>query len=1495
MGTAKHPLFIFSLKYWTEGWIVLRTDNAELQFDDIPELKNEKIDGLEHIPDDSKHLAKIRIKSLGKRYDDGKVAVRNLSLTMLENQITCLLGHNGAGKTTTISMLTGLIQPTAGDALIHGLRLTRDLSGIRHLTGLCPQQNVLFPFLTVEEHLRFFGRLKGLSGWKLGDAVEKVILDVGLTEKKRVLSGSLSGGMKRKLCLAMALVGDPKFVLLDEPTSGMDVYSRRSTWELLQKSKAGRVILLTTHFMDEADTLADRIAIMSHGTLLCAGSSLYLKSRYGVGYILSLSKVNSEVPVEPIEREIKGIIPLAEVKSAVAGGEVVVQLPLHSTNFGNLFRMLQTRSSPLGLSSFGISITTLEQVFISLAHKQLESDDGMIHDTHQLVMDVLSPIHQVLLSLIPDRLSNFFQRQQYHIASPADIEMQLQSHNNDLAVIPSPRTLSPNDHQRCGITSSQVVPYCFGEDGTHDDFGNPQSLVEVKDDGIANGNIFVQSSELYRKRLIVAMRDWKGFFFQIIFPAVQVLLILLILTVSINPAGHTVILNGDMYEKYARITPTNLLSGSTNAYSTLPFTGHYDLQRIQSVYNSSAMSHYILNLKNFAPSRYAAFIFEDSIHANITVDWEFVKQQFANVNLSSTLIKGIAIQLLGLNSTYQTSFYLFNNRVVRLNLTDLENVFKTRFNNTLRGQLPLINSPFVNITLPGFNFSGLNMFLNNVTKNQQYTASWKLTSAGVSVSLSNPPIKELIPWESITPNMIISLLPTDVRNYQFYIPSPVTIMHNSSSPHGISAWQGELVESLFQYCSSLYQSEVSSAPLLPQDIRYLIKNHPLPITSQQSLEIRVILSLLTAIFILVPLCYIPAAFVAFLVKERVSKSKHLQIVSGVSPYLYWLSTYIWDLSLFAVLTGFIMISLFIFGRNAAQVFIGSVNSGFCMTCLLLVYGASSIPLCYLYSMFFVNFSTAQIAIMVVNFMTGFVMVLAYYIMSSIPKTAGAAKILVNIFRFFPPYNIGEGLINLSTVYYRNTLYNRKVSLFSWDITGRNLVFMFVEAIGFFLVVLFTEFELVQVLVFLILQKSGLLEKMQPLPPPLQGSPDDDVAKEELLVSEVTEGGDLQRCKAALVIHNLVKTYPGYGINGKPKFAVRGVSLLCREGERFGLLGINGAGKTTTLGILTSEIHLTSGQVYIGGKPLSDPSTQRMIGYCPQVDPLIDLMTGYETLRFFGKIRGIENSILERRIRDLIEETGLTPYANVPCGRYSGGNKRKLSLAVALIGDPKVLLLDEPSTGMDPEARRHMWNVIEKVSANRTVVLVSHSMEEIEALCTRVGVMVSGRMQCLGSVQHLKSKFGGGYLVEVRCDKEKVEECLSFCFNEALKGEASEVGRVEIGDEMVMKVQGKEETKEVVGEGIEMTEVRKDDNEESKEASDARVNEFSIALEERHGGYFRLRASKGLDLAKAFDEFEKKKEELHIYDYNVSQFSLEQVFLSSVDPSITSPLFLDSNY
>jgi ABC-type multidrug transport system ATPase subunit len=157
--------------------------------------------------------------------------------------------------------------------------------------------------------------------------------------------------------------------------------------------------------------------------------------------------------------------------------------------------------------------------------------------------------------------------------------------------------------------------------------------------------------------------------------------------------------------------------------------------------------------------------------------------------------------------------------------------------------------------------------------------------------------------------------------------------------------------------------------------------------------------------------------------------------------------------------------------------------------------------------------------------------------------------------------------------------------------------------------------------------------------------------------------------------------------------------------------------------------------------------------------------------------------------------------------------------------------------MDPEARRHMWNVIQQVSSNRTVVLVSHLMEEIEALCTRVGVMVSGRLQCLGSVQHLKHKFGGGYEVEVRCHVDHVDECLELCKRNLVP--------VHTDKQVLSKME--------------------EENEE-------------VELEEQHGGFFKVRVAKNIDLARAFQFFEVNKSALHIYDYSISQFTLEQVFI-----------------
>jgi ATP-binding cassette subfamily A (ABC1) protein 3 len=191
----------------------------------------------------------IKIRNLSKKFGN-KVAVKNLSLNLYENQITVLLGHNGAGKTTAMSMLTGLISPTAGTAIINGFDIKTEIEEARRSFGFCPQHDVLFEELTVEEHLQFFCRLKGMiDEIQIESQIEKYTNLLGIVDKLKEESRNLSGGQKRRLSIALALCGNPRFVIMDEATSGMDPSSRRDLWNLLISEKKDKTILISTHFM----------------------------------------------------------------------------------------------------------------------------------------------------------------------------------------------------------------------------------------------------------------------------------------------------------------------------------------------------------------------------------------------------------------------------------------------------------------------------------------------------------------------------------------------------------------------------------------------------------------------------------------------------------------------------------------------------------------------------------------------------------------------------------------------------------------------------------------------------------------------------------------------------------------------------------------------------------------------------------------------------------------------------------------------------------------------------------------------------------------------------------------------------------------------------------------------------------------------------------------------------------------------------------------------
>uniref|UniRef100_A0A8C6FWC1 ABC transporter domain-containing protein n=1 Tax=Moschus moschiferus TaxID=68415 RepID=A0A8C6FWC1_MOSMO len=286
------------------------------------------------------------------------LAVQDLSLNLYEGQITVLLGHNGAGKTTTLSILTGFYRPTSGKVYISGYDISKDMVQVRKSLGLCPQDDILFHHLTVSEHLYFYCVVKTRS-----KEINKMLISFDLIEKRDALSKSLSGGMKRKLSIIIALIGDSKVVILDEPTSGMDPVSRRFTWDVLQKHKENRTILLTTHHMDEADILGDRIAIMAKGTLKCCGSTIFLKKVYGVGYHLIMVK-DPHCDVKEISELIKYHVPEARLENDVAA-ELSFILPKEYANrFEDLFTEMEDRQEELGIASFGISITTMEEVFI---------------------------------------------------------------------------------------------------------------------------------------------------------------------------------------------------------------------------------------------------------------------------------------------------------------------------------------------------------------------------------------------------------------------------------------------------------------------------------------------------------------------------------------------------------------------------------------------------------------------------------------------------------------------------------------------------------------------------------------------------------------------------------------------------------------------------------------------------------------------------------------------------------------------------------------------------------------------------------------------------------------------------------------------------------------------------------------------------------------------------------------------------------------------------
>ncbi|CAG9795500.1 unnamed protein product [Diatraea saccharalis] len=306
----------------------------------------------------------IKIMNVSKVFPKHR-ALHNVSLEVHKGEITVLLGHNGAGKTTLMNIITGMLSATQGKVFVNGADVTSQRSTVRQHLGLCPQHNLFFPDLTVLEHVMFFTLLKGGTFAKTRISSESLLDKLGILDKKNSMSSELSGGMKRRLQLACALAGSADVLILDEPTSGLDVETRRELWDLLLALRGTRTVLLSTHFMEEADALGDRVAALHSGRLRCFATPLYLKKAIGTGYRLTFTTIGTPKQ-EAITRAVTSHVPDANLKEATINS-ISYNLPAASSDkFPQLFTGLENQRSELGIDSIGVGASTLEEVFLRL-------------------------------------------------------------------------------------------------------------------------------------------------------------------------------------------------------------------------------------------------------------------------------------------------------------------------------------------------------------------------------------------------------------------------------------------------------------------------------------------------------------------------------------------------------------------------------------------------------------------------------------------------------------------------------------------------------------------------------------------------------------------------------------------------------------------------------------------------------------------------------------------------------------------------------------------------------------------------------------------------------------------------------------------------------------------------------------------------------------------------------------------------------------------------
>ena len=1112
---------------------IIKDEVDEKLYGDSPNFESEEIYKNRNKNDD-----KLKIRNIVKMFGDGKIAVNGVNLNFYKDEIFALLVHNGAGKTTLISMLTGMYEATQGTAIYEGVNIldSMNMEIFREKLGICPQHDILFEDLTIREHLEMFSIFKGVELTEVDNEVNKTLHDFQLEDIQYMLAKNLSAGQRRKLSISISLIGGSKVIFLDEPSSGMDITSRRNLWEILKRQTDGKIIILTTHYMEEASVLGKRIGIINAGKMKCIGSPLFLIEKYGKFMSLNVTKeedCDSNTIIEFIKNNAE------DIEYEALSEEIMFRIPIKNENSGkktnfdlkSFFTKFDDNVKKLRIKSYSVSMPTLEDVFLNVA-----AEDNN------------------------------------NIKSKEELEQQQE---NDKILYNS----------------------------------------NLREDYTKNSKFLNDFKISMKRRYLITIRDIKVFLMEILCPIILTLFGLLLSKIEI---GYK---SGPVEVSFEELGKQNIIYSS------------YDDTNI--------------NLNDF--------ILED---------------------IPSTKIEGLTID----------------------NFPDKKDAVKEYINKIYEIQKDTEDSSKKEVDMASDDYTG-------------YFGSLFM----LDVDNSN-------------------------KKYEFIIAL------NARVRQGLPIYSHYFLKHILEKACG-------------KKLSITFTHYPLPMTHDLSESKSFGNKIAIVLFLAIALALIPANFITIFVKERANNSKHLMRISGINITSYWIVNYIFELVKYYFTGGVCLLLLYLFDAYKDYLYISYITLG-----------PSLVSSTYCLSFFFNNESDAQNIVILINFLFGYLGSIIVNVLRGIESAKLVAKIIEYIFGVVPIFCFDFAFILLTNpmgiylVDYPNEFYNFKGDemIKKFNLMLAMVIYSSAECVLYTLLHIYIESQVYSF-------KKSTDNKLE------NDINDSEVIKEinkvnniEIISSSendlikidgrttIDDTKDLKEELYAVKGKNLRKIYT-HGWCSKQEsdiIAIKNLNFAIMPGECFGLLGLNGAGKTTTFKCITQEISQDNGKIYVNNTDISGHFNElnELFGYCPQFDAIFELLSVYENLEFYASIKGIKKSSIQSLVNAMIKEMALDEFTNKIAGRLSGGNKRKLAVAISMLCNPPIILLDEPSTGMDPEARRFMWSVIHKMSTKgrkSSVIMTTHSMDEAETLCKRMAIMVNGEFVCMGKANQIKDKYGYGYEADVR--------------------------------------------------------------------------------------------------------------------------------------------------